>query len=178
MTAMVIAAAPAAAQAPAQSPRRVALVIGNDSYQSLTRLSNPRLDAGRLAAILDANSFDVIRCDGQRLGCFDLTRADLLDALDKLKRKARGADLAFVFYAGHGMQPPRTRDNSELPSNLLAPIDLEVDCTDMSMSRGVALEELFKALAGARQRIVVIDACRNNPLAQCPTRGFVPVSFG
>src|SRR5262249_36649104 len=58
--------------AAAQEPRRVALVIGNDAYQSLSKLNNPRLDAARLAGLLASNGFDVVSCDGARAGCFDL----------------------------------------------------------------------------------------------------------
>jgi hypothetical protein len=54
IAALCIGAAPAAGQ----SPKRVALMIGNDAYQSLSHLDNPRLDAGRLAGILAANGFD------------------------------------------------------------------------------------------------------------------------
>ena len=53
----------------AETPKRVALVIGNAAYQSLTPLGNPRLDAAQLADLLDANGFDVVRCDGQHPGC-------------------------------------------------------------------------------------------------------------
>jgi tetratricopeptide (TPR) repeat protein len=174
--AVLLLAMPAGAQDAPAAPRRVALIMGNDTYRSLNPLSNPRLDAGRLAALLDANGFEVIRCDGKHLGCFDLTRAGMLDALETLQEKARGADLALVLYAGHGMEG---RDG-----NVLAPIDMEViDCTTRALRRGVPLEELFKAAAGARQRIVVLDASRENPLAQCaaqdpPQRGHSPVSFG
>src|SRR5262245_48109212 len=160
------------APANAQAPRRVALVIGNDTYQVLTPLSNPRLDAGRLAATLAGNGFEVISCDGKRPGCFDLTRAQMLDALDALERTANGADLALIFYAGHGMETARD-------GNVLAPVDMEVlDCATRALRRVVPLADVFKAMAGARQRIVVLDACRNDPLADCPpVRGSRPVSF-
>ena len=90
--------------ADATAPRRVALVVGNGGYQSLSPLHNPALDARTLANILDANGFDVLKCDDQRPGCFDLTREGLLDVLDRLRDKAEGADLALVFYSGHGYQ--------------------------------------------------------------------------
>src|SRR5215467_10087059 len=86
--------------AQADPPKRVALVVGNDGYRSLSPLHNPGLDARTLATILDANGFDVIKCDGQRPGCFDLTREGLFDALDKLRERAEGAELALVFYSG------------------------------------------------------------------------------
>jgi uncharacterized caspase-like protein len=155
----------------ADVPRRVALVIGNQAYQSLSTLANPRLDAGKLAELLAANGFDVMSCDGQRPGCFDLKRADLQDALETFRDKASGAELALVFYAGHGMEGSN--------GNVLAPIDMEViDCTKRALRRGVPLAELWQTVAGARKKIVILDACRNDPFARCPpTRGMEPVSF-
>jgi tetratricopeptide (TPR) repeat protein len=159
--------------AQAEAPRRVALVVGNDVYQSLSPLHNPGLDARTLATILDANGFDVIKCDGQKPGCYDLTREGLLDALDRLREKAEGAELALVFYSGHGME-------TKADGNVLAPVDMEVvDCATRALRRSLPLENVFKAMAGARQKIVILDACRNDPFAQCPkARGFAPVSFG
>ena len=159
--------------AEADTPRRVALVVGNDRYQSLSPLHNPGLDARSLATILDANGFAVIKCDGQRPGCFDLTREGLLDALDRLREMAEGAELALVFYSGHGME-------TKAGGNVLAPVDMEVvDCATRALRRSVPLENVYKAVAGARQKILILDACRNDPFAQCPkSRGFEPVSFG
>jgi tetratricopeptide (TPR) repeat protein len=159
------------APARADGSKRVALVIGNAAYQSLAALGNPRQDAAQLAALLDANGFDVVRCDGQHPGCFDLNRDDLEKALETLRNKADGADVALVFYAGHGMEG---RDG-----NVLAPVDMEVvDCTRLALRRAVPLDELWKAVGGARKKIVILDACRNDPLAQCPAmRGSRPMSF-
>jgi tetratricopeptide (TPR) repeat protein len=74
------------APARAEAPKRVALVIGNAAYRSLESLGNPRLDASRLAALLDANGFDVVRCDGQHPGCVDLDRDGLEDALETFRK--------------------------------------------------------------------------------------------
>jgi uncharacterized caspase-like protein len=116
--------------------------------------------------LLSENGFEVLSRDGQRRGCFDLTRQGLQDALETLTDKAKGKEVAIVFFSGHGMQGP--------DGNVLAPIDMRVDCAEHIMRRGVLLNDLLKAVAGARQRIVMLDACRNNPLPQCPSeRGFV-----
>lgn len=139
IAALLITAAPAEAQL----QKRVALVIGNEKYQSLTRLYNPRRDAERLAGLLAANGFDVISCDGQRPGCFDVTREGLEIALETLRDKAKGAELALVFYAGHGMEGAK--------GNVLAPVDMELDCARQSMRRAVLLQDLFEGIAGARQ---------------------------
>jgi tetratricopeptide (TPR) repeat protein len=166
LAALLMMTAPARGEA----PRRVALVIGNQTYRSLTALGNPRLDASRLAALLDANGFEVVRCDGQHPGCFDLDRDGLEDALEAFRKKADGADLALAFYAGHGMEG---RDG-----NVLAPVDMEIsDCAERTLRKAVALDALFKAMAGAHSKIVILDACRNDPMAQCPMRGSRPMSF-
>ena len=145
--------------------------VGNNAYQSLSTLANPGADAGGLARLLSENGFEVLSCDGQRPGCFDLNREGLQDALETLTDKAKGKEVALVFFSGHGMQGP--------DGNVLAPVDMRVDCAENTMRRGVLLNDLLKAVAGARQKIVMLDACRNNPLPQCPSaRGFVAVSFG
>jgi uncharacterized caspase-like protein len=150
---------------------RVALVVGNDAYQSLSTLANPGADARHLADLLSANDFEVLSCDGKRPGCFDARREDLQDALEALTAKAKGKDLALVFFSGHGMQGP--------DGNVLAPVDMRVDCAENTLRRGILLNDLLKAAAGARQKIVILDACRNNPLPQCPSaRGLVAASFG
>ena len=96
--------------ATAAQARRVALVIGQNAYYGgasptigLPPLENPKNDAKRLAAILKKHEFELIGCGGSDLGCHDLTRADLVAALAKLEDRAKGADLALVFFAGHGM---------------------------------------------------------------------------
>ncbi len=146
---------------PAAAENRVALVIGNNAYTGLSGLDNPGVDANRLAQTLKSRGFDVISCDGQRPGCFDVTRAGLQSAIAQLKAKSAGAGLAFVFYAGHGMESGG--------DNLLAPVDATIDCKTHQLSQGVLLGELLELLEGAKQKIIVLDACRDNPLGEvCP----------
>ena len=83
---------------------------------------------------------------------YNLDRADLLDALETFKRQAQDAEVALVYYAGHGM---------------------EIECArSRPRSRSVEIDALFAAQAQTPQKIVLLDACRNNPFPQCPTRGF------
>ncbi len=147
--------APAAPTAPAPG-KRVALVIGNNAYKELKALDNPGADAQSLAQMLSERGFDTISCDGKRPGCFDLTRDGLAAAIGQLKAKAQDASLAFVFYAGHGMEAAE--------GNVLAPVDADVDCERQQIARGMLVDEVLEALAGAKQKIVVLDACRDNPL--------------
>jgi hypothetical protein len=154
----------------AWAEKRVALVIGNQTYVNLGPLSNPVSDAGSLATLLAANGFDVISCDGHRRGCFDLNREGFLDALETLRDKSGGADFVLVFYTGHGMEGPE--------GNVLTPIDTSLDCASRAVHRGVLLTRLFDSLKGARNKLVILDACRSDPMPQCRAKGFVPVSFG
>lgn len=153
------------------SGRRVALVIGNSAYDNLQSLSNPANDARRMAEILTKNGFEVMSC-GDGPGCFDLDRGELLDAVEDFAALARGAGTAFAYYAGHGMQTGQ--------GNVLAPTDFELDCASGVSKRSVLLDELVEALAGAQDKVLVVDACRNDPLKaqQCPNRGMRILSFG
>jgi tetratricopeptide (TPR) repeat protein len=151
--------------------KRVALVIGQNAYTGLATLPNPRNDARRMAALLAGHGFDVISCDGQTPGCFDQTRAGLLKALNKLELAADGADLALVFYAGHGME-------TEF-GNVLAPVDATVDCKTWQVSRGVLIEQFVVAASPARHKVIILDACRDNPMGLIcpPLKDNAPVSF-
>jgi tetratricopeptide (TPR) repeat protein len=148
--------------AEAQAPKRVALVIGQDKYASLSELANPRLDARRMAALLAKHGFEVISCDGRAPGCFDLTRADFDRALSQLAAKAAGADMTLVFFAGHGLASDE--------GNILAPTDAKVDCTTGAVAQGVLVERVMAATEPARHKLLILDACRDNPIGQvCPS---------
>ena len=148
----------------------MALVIGHNAYKELHALDNPGADAQSLAQLLSERGFDTISCDGKRPGCFDLTREGLSAAIEQLKAKSQDAALAFVFYAGHGMEAAE--------GNVLVPVDANVDCERQQVARGVLVDEVLEALAGARQKIVVLDACRNNPLGEiCPPATKAKLTF-
>lgn len=157
---------------PSLAGGRVALVIGNTAYQRLAPLSNPASDAERMAELLAARGFDVMSCDGVRPGCFDLDRSDMSDAIEDFGDRADGADVALFFYAGHGMQ---TGDG-----NVLAPVNMELSCETMQARRATVLEDVLKEMEGAKEKIVLLDACRNDPLGaqQCAARGAKSLSFG
>ncbi len=140
----------------AADDKRVALIVGIGDYQHLSSLDNPVPDAKAVAATLKAHGFEVSEH-------YDLTRADLLDALERFKREAEGAEVALVYYAGHGMEVDG--------KNVVAPTDMEIECANKTTIRSVALDQLFAAAGPAPQQIVLLDACRNNPFPQCPTRG-------
>ena len=140
----------------AADDKRVALVLGIGDYQHLSSLENPVPDAKAIAAALREHGFAVSEY-------YNLARADLLDALEVFKREAQDAEVAFVYYAGHGMEIDG--------KNVVAPTDMEIECANKTTIRSVALDQLFAAAGPAPQQIVLLDACRNNPFPQCPTRG-------
>jgi tetratricopeptide (TPR) repeat protein len=154
--------------ATAAEARRVALVIGQNAYPEavsatigLPRLDNPVPDARSMAELLTKHGFKVISCDGKTPGCLDLDRARFLDALKRLEERAAGAELALVFYAGHGAATEE--------GNILAPVDARVDCITGAVTQGVLVERIMAATEPAHYKLLILDACRNNPLSDvCP----------
>lgn len=137
------------------APQRVALVIGISDYDTLSKLGNPVTDAKAIAASLRRHGFQVTEH-------YDLSRADFLDALETFKSASEGASTALVYYAGHGLEIEG--------KNILAPRDLEIECEPKKARRAVELQKIFDAIGSAPQQIVLLDACRNDPFPQCPTR--------
>jgi hypothetical protein len=140
----------AAAAAPALADKRVALVIGNAAYRSITPLQNPGNDAADVAAALRRLDFDAVAAT-------DLDRSGMNDALDRFSRLADGADIAVVYYSGHGMQFGGT--------NYLLPVDARLDsAADVNRFRLMPLDDVMEALRRVRVAVLVLDACRNNPV--------------
>jgi hypothetical protein len=140
-------------ESPPSLGKRVALVIGNGGYQStdMPRLKNPTNDAEDIAEALRGFKFEVI--DRK-----DLNKRQMKDVIAEFSRKAAGADAALFFFAGHGVQI--RGQNYLLPVS--ASLRIEADVED----EGVSLNYLLDALdeAHSKVNIVVLDACRNNPL--------------
>lgn len=161
----------------AAEARRVALVIGQDSYPGgtsaeigLPPLHNSRNDARAIAALLAHYGFDVISCDGTSPGCLDRDREALLKALAELERRADGADLALVYFAGHGLASEE--------GNILTPTDARVDCKTGAVTQGIPVEDFMSATGPARHKLLILDACRDNPIgAVCPALAGKKLSF-
>jgi len=128
---------------------RVALVIGNGDYAGQPRLPNPPNDAQDVAAALEGLRFKVIQGT-------NLTKADLDAKLHEFSRATTGADVAFFFYSGHGLQINGI--------NYLIPIDAPVTKEDLDFQT-VTLDFVQKLLERAKTKIIMLDACRNNPFA-------------
>jgi uncharacterized caspase-like protein len=135
----------------AAAEKRVALVIGNSAYQHTAALPNPRNDAEDMAAALRRVGFEVI--EG-----LDLDKAGMDMHLAQFARMAEDADAAVVFYAGHGMQYQG--------QNYLVPVDAKLEDEIGIQFETTRLEHLMSAFVRVRGvRILLLDACRNNPLA-------------
>ena len=130
---------------------RVALVVGNSTYSHIGRLPNPQNDAADMAAALQRLGFEVTTAQ-------DANRASLNEALRVSTRESVGADVALIFYAGHGLEMDGV--------NYLVPVDARLECDTDVRFETVALDDVLAATAGASLRMVILDACRNNPLAR------------
>jgi uncharacterized protein len=137
--------------APAAADKRVALVIGNGAYQNALHLPNPRNDAQDVADALQRSGFETI------LG-LDLDKTKMDAALIRFARAARDADVAMFYYSGHAMQYAGI--------NYLAPIDAKLtDEADLRQLERV--DDIVADLQRAKNlRILVLDSCRDNPLAE------------
>jgi uncharacterized caspase-like protein len=140
----------------AHADKRVALVIGNSEYETRMRLLNPRNDAQDMADSLRSLGFEVILR-------VNADKQSFLQALAEFSRAVTSAEIGLFFYAGHGMQ-----FNG---NNYLMPVGAQLQDDVSIRFELVALEEIQRALDGsAGVRILVLDACRNNPLAAELTR--------
>ncbi|MGY2047357.1 caspase family protein [Methylobacterium sp. JK268] len=130
--------------------RRVALVIGNAAYRTVPALSNPGRDAAAVAEMLRRAGFDSVDLR-QDLGTVELKRA-----VREFMLVARDADIALVYFAGHGIEVSGV--NYLIPTDARLRSDFDVE------DEGLALERVTRAIEPARRlRLVILDACRNNP---------------
>jgi hypothetical protein len=138
------------ANAAAAADRRVALVVGNSAYSNAPKLANTVADAVGLAQLFRSAGFEtvILRKD---LGVMDFRRA-VRDFLVT----AEGADIAVVYYAGHGIEIGGT--------NYLIPVDAKLSRTYDVDDEAVPLDRIIGALqAVKRLRLILLDACRDNP---------------
>jgi formylglycine-generating enzyme required for sulfatase activity len=130
---------------------RVALVIGNGAYRNAPALLNPMNDAVDMAAALGRLGFSVHKIEDTG---FDAMRRALLD----FGRRARAAEVAVVYFAGHGMEMGG--------ENWLIPVDAELHSDTDVENEGIGLKSVILSVSGASKLgLVVLDACRNNPFA-------------
>ena len=133
--------------------QRIALVIGNSKYQNAPQLANPDNDAQSMAQLLNSAGFEVIAAT-------DLTQNDMIKVVQDFSAKvsSRGPNtVAMVYYAGHGVQLAG--------ENYLVPVDARISTPADLANNAVRLVDVMGTLETipSLMRIVVLDACRNNP---------------
>lgn len=142
---------------PAFAEKRVALVIGNSAYKNVNQLQNPANDAAAVVAMFKKAGFDSVDA---RL---NLTIVDMRRALREFGNKTRDADVAVIYYAGHGIELDGT--------NYLIPVDATLETDTDVLDETFPLDRvLFTVEPAKKLRLVILDACRDNPFAKTMKR--------
>ena len=141
---MLMLSAPVAAQ-------NVALVIANSEYEHTSQLANPGRDAQLISGALEQAGFDTVML------AENLDRAEFMTRLRDFRELADGADAALVYFAGHGVE--------SAGRNWLLPVDATLNAERDMPFEAVDLDRILDTVRGAKLRIAILDACRNNPFA-------------
>jgi formylglycine-generating enzyme required for sulfatase activity len=130
--------------------KRVALIIGNAAYADVGQLANPVLDSQAVSTALTSAGFDDVKL------VTNMTAQSMREELKLFSAKASEADIAVIYYAGHGVEVA--------DQNYLVPVDAKLlRSTDIEFE-AIPLSSVRSAVSGAAKlRMVVLDACRNNP---------------
>jgi outer membrane protein assembly factor BamD (BamD/ComL family) len=138
-----------AGAAPGQADQRVALVIGNSSYENAARLRNPVNDADAVAQMFKKAGYEVSLLK-------DVGSVGFKRELRKFESAANSADIAVVFYAGHAIEIGGT--------NYMLPVDAKLATDRDARDEAIELERIVEAVEPAKRlRLVIVDACRDNP---------------
>jgi Caspase domain len=149
----------------AEAERRVALVVGISAYTNAPTLPNTINDSNAIAALLRSIGFEVV------ISRNDLGVVDFKRTVREFLITAENADVAVVYYAGHGIEISGT--------NYLIPVDARLSRDYDVDDEAIALDRIIWALQPVRRlRLILLDACRDNPFAaklrsagRTPTRG-------
>ena len=133
--------------------KKIALIIGNSDYAYGSFLANPVNDAEDIAFKLEELGFDVIQG-------FDLTQRGIVEKIDELAIRSSGYDVALFYYAGHGIQHKGVNYLVPVDVNLKSETDVQYDCVPVNRVLSRLEEEECK------MKIVILDACRNDPFAK------------
>jgi uncharacterized caspase-like protein len=137
---------------PALADKRVALVIGNGAYKAQNLLTNPPSDARLIGQALTKARFETIETK------IDLGIAEFRQALRRFQSQANGAEVALVYFAGHGIEANG--------ANWLIPTDAELSEDRDLDYEAIKADLVLQALQGAHMRVLVLDACRDNPFGR------------
>lgn len=156
---------PAVTKVVIPSSRRVALVIGNAAYRSVSVLANPGRDSTTVAEALRQVGFQSVTLVS------DATRDKMIEALRAFATEADKADWALIYYAGHGIEVGGL--------NYLIPVDAKLASDRDVQFETISLEQVMSAAEGAgKLRLVLLDACRDNPFANMMKRSTASRAVG
>ena len=137
--------------------KRVALVVGNSTYQTVPQLPNPSRDANAVAKMFRDAGFDTVETQ-LNVGNLEFKRA-----IRKFEATADQADIAVVYYAGHGLEIGG--------ANYLIPVDARLASDRDAEDEAIPLERLVSSADGAKRlRLIILDACRDNPFVKSMRR--------
>lgn len=149
----------------ASAERRVALIIGNSTYKNVQPLANPANDAAAVGALFKKAGFEVVESK------LDLGNTAMRRAIREFTGTAKNADIAVVYYAGHGIEFDGT--------NYLIPVDAELASDVDVEDETISLDRVMRMLDPVKRlRLVILDACRENPFAKKMTRTIASRSMG
>jgi hypothetical protein len=141
----------------ARAEKRVALLIGNGLYENVARLANPIKDASTLADVFRKAGFDSVALKT------NVSKLEFNRALRQFMDAAQDADIAVLYYAGHGIQ---VRD-----MNYMIPVDAKLATEIDAEDEAVSLDRIAMALEPAKRlRLIILDACRDNPFERTMKR--------
>jgi uncharacterized caspase-like protein len=150
---------------PAHADRRVALVIGNSAYKSAPKLGNPVNDATLVGGMFKKAGFDSVDV---RL---DLSASEMRRMLREFAGRTRDADMAVIYYAGHGIELDGT--------NYLIPTDATLETDGDVLDETIPVERALFAVEPAKQlRLIILDACRDNPFSKTMKRTLASRAIG
>lgn len=131
---------------------RLALVVGNSNYRNIPSLKNPFNDAALIAETLRKLGFDVVEHT-------DVTHEQFKAAVEEASSKSRNYQTVLFYFAGHGFQLGG--------QNYLVPVDARLTDRNKTREETLLLDEIILKLQSRdRQTLILLDACRNNPLPQ------------
>src|SRR5262249_31317081 len=145
--------------------KRVALVIGNAAYEKDAKLPNPANDARAIAAMLKSAGFDSVETK------LNVAANEMRRTLREFGARTRDADVAVIFYAGHGIELNG--------NNYLIPVDATLETDADVLDETIALERVLFAIEPAKQlRLIILNACRDNPFARTMRRTIASRAIG